>query len=361
MRIGEKEFARLPPHLQVLFNKLPNPGSDEVLGAFPNAKGQQGYVGPEHGAKQSVNTYGDFGVRPPTPPRGDNGSAARFFKTADFYEDELLIWRAKSILARWNPELANTADESTSLSNRAVGSALSDAVTWASYGGRQLNDLTGLSTTATPNELRRISEAAIATILSFESGCSLESPHVKPFLLNVRVSVAEAAEPTGTTTITISRWKSDGSAAPVTFKCTPQSMEAGGLGYGKRFAYVAKASKADRDDGMTTEPKPVVTFATANGTSGKPSSISAGRNTEYRNTHPTVKPTGLMRYLVRLVTPPGGTVLDPFMGSGSTGRGAVLEGFSFIGIEMSTEYMDIADARIAAAEAQVAPVMQAAE
>ena len=121
-------------------------------------------------------------------------------------------------------------------------------------------------------------------------------------------------------------------------------------GSAARFFYCAKASKQDRDDGMATEPKPVVTFATANGTSGKPSSISEGRNTEYRNTHPTVKPTSLMRYLTRLVTPPGGTVLDPFMGSGSTGRGAVLEGFNFIGVEMSPEYFDFADARIAAAE-----------
>jgi site-specific DNA-methyltransferase (adenine-specific) len=121
-------------------------------------------------------------------------------------------------------------------------------------------------------------------------------------------------------------------------------------GSAARFFYCAKASKQDRDEGLTTPPKPVVTFATANGTSGKPSSISEGRNTEYRNTHPTVKPTNLMRYLTRLVTPPNGVVLDPFMGSGSTGRGAILEGFNFIGIEMSPEYFDIADARIAAAE-----------
>ena len=66
------------------------------------------------------------------------------------------------------------------------------------------------------------------------------------------------------------------------------------------------------------------------------------------NHHPTVKPTELMRYLCRLVTPPGGTVLDPFTGSGSTGRGAVLEGFNFIGIEREPEYAAIAERRIAA-------------
>lgn len=124
-------------------------------------------------------------------------------------------------------------------------------------------------------------------------------------------------------------------------------------GSAARFFYCAKTSKVDRDDGLTGEETQIVTFATANGTSGKPSSISEGRNTSYKNTHPTVKPTDLMRYLTRLVTPPGGVVLDPFMGSGSTGRGAVLEGFSFIGIEMDATYYDIADARIAAAEKKV--------
>ena len=67
------------------------------------------------------------------------------------------------------------------------------------------------------------------------------------------------------------------------------------------------------------------------------------------NNHPTVKPTDLMRYLCRLVTPVGGVVLDPFMGSGSTGRGAVLEGFGFIGIELDEGYFKIAKSRIEAA------------
>ena len=66
-----------------------------------------------------------------------------------------------------------------------------------------------------------------------------------------------------------------------------------------------------------------------------------------RNIHPTVKPTDLMAYLCRLVTPPGGVVLDPFMGSGSTGKAAMREGFRFIGIEMDADYLAIAEARIA--------------
>jgi site-specific DNA-methyltransferase (adenine-specific) len=64
------------------------------------------------------------------------------------------------------------------------------------------------------------------------------------------------------------------------------------------------------------------------------------------NNHPTVKPTELMAYLLRLVTPVAGTALDPFMGSGSTGKAAMLEGFAFIGIEQDAAYMAIAKARI---------------
>ena len=64
------------------------------------------------------------------------------------------------------------------------------------------------------------------------------------------------------------------------------------------------------------------------------------------NFHPTVKPTDLMAYLIRLITPKGGLVLDPFMGSGSTGKAAVREGMDFIGIEREDEYMEIAKSRI---------------
>jgi hypothetical protein len=88
---------------------------------------------------------------------------------------------------------------------------------------------------------------------------------------------------------------------------------AGDSGSAARFFYCAKASKADRNEG---------------------------------NTHPTVKPTDLMRYLCRLVTPPGGIVLDPFMGSGSTGKAAMLDGFRFIGIEREAEYLEIAKQRM---------------
>jgi len=127
---------------------------------------------------------------------------------------------------------------------------------------------------------------------------------------------------------------------------SPRTEFGGDDGSAARFFYCAKTSKKDRDEGLTNDPQAFVQFQTANGTSGKPSSLSEGRDTQYRNTHPTVKPTDLMRYLCRLVTQPGGVVLDPFMGSGSTGKAAKREGFGFIGIERDEAYFEIAKRRI---------------
>ena len=113
-----------------------------------------------------------------------------------------------------------------------------------------------------------------------------------------------------------------------------------------RYFYCPKASKKERDAGLTCEEKSFVQFQTGNGCSGKASSISEGRTTAYKNIHPTVKPIALMQYLCDLITPPGGVVLDPYMGSGSTGCAAMSHGYRFIGMEMDEEYLEIAHTRI---------------
>lgn len=120
-----------------------------------------------------------------------------------------------------------------------------------------------------------------------------------------------------------------------------------GSGSAARFFYCPKASKSDRDEGceeLPTQEKPAH-MRTADGT-GETSMTDGFQPTQRKNTHPTVKPTELMRYLVRLVTPPNGLVLDPFNGSGSTGKACMLEGFRYIGIEMNPDYIKIAEARI---------------
>lgn len=109
------------------------------------------------------------------------------------------------------------------------------------------------------------------------------------------------------------------------FPETKSGKSNGEVNSSARFFYCAKISKKDRNEGL--------------------------KDTE--NTHPTVKPTSLMRYLCRLITPPGGTVLDPFMGSGSTGKGALLEEFDFIGIELDPNYCEIADQRLRAIKPKV--------
>jgi site-specific DNA-methyltransferase (adenine-specific) len=115
-----------------------------------------------------------------------------------------------------------------------------------------------------------------------------------------------------------------------------------------KYFYCPKANKKDRNEGCEElEEKQTIGGGGTNDPNGddvcgKYGSVKAKAN----NNHPTVKPTELMRYLCRLITPKDGTVLDPFMGSGSTGKAAVLEGFSFTGIELSQEYLNIAEKRI---------------
>ena len=117
------------------------------------------------------------------------------------------------------------------------------------------------------------------------------------------------------------------------------------LGEPARFFYCAKASKRDRNEGLDG-------FEAKRDHDGREDGNPRGSNPRNRtndkkvNHHPTVKPTTLMQYLVRLVTPPNGIVLDPFMGSGSTGKACAYEGFDFIGIDQSAEYVEIAKARI---------------
>lgn len=121
-------------------------------------------------------------------------------------------------------------------------------------------------------------------------------------------------------------------------------------GSAARFFYCAKASKRDRNEGLEGfEEKFAPTMNDGIGIKEHNSETA----TKKQNHHPTVKPTDLMRYLVKLITPPQGIVLDPFMGSGSTGKACAYERFSFIGIEQSPEYCEISKARIAFAVDEV--------
>lgn len=164
------------------------------------------------------------------------------------------------------------------------------------------------STNVTANELRLACESVTETIQNFGKRSLLG---LRPTNITVElgpVTCVARATPTGIMTITISLSTSDGFAEVVTFDITLQNSELGGPG-SNRWFYTAKADATDR----------------------------------LGSKHPTIKPTSLMQYMIRLVTPPGGLVLDPFAGSGSTGVAAVFENMSAILIEREPAFA--ADAR----------------
>ena len=290
-------------------------GSEEVVALFPDVK-----AGVAVRSNSGGNTFGGDNPKPPMDDMsyGDKGSAARFFKTCEHDDFPLLLCDAKAIFGAWKTSPANTA-ESPSHQPSPSADFVRDLVLFAEYYGATLQSRrwTEHFTNATPIELSDLCALVTMAILFTEARSWRVSQPAKHTLPNSRVSIAETNEQTGITTITIDRSTSDGFAEVATFGIMPLNAVRGEAASASRLVYCAKASKSDRGES---------------------------------NGHPTVKPTELMRYLVRLVTQPGGTVLDPFTGSGSTGKAAVLEGFEFIGIEREAEYVAIAEARIVEAQ-----------
>lgn len=311
-------------------------GSDEVIAAFPNAPGQLADASTNSEQRKTSNTYGamrrgrgeeasadsanegavGFNMRPGAR-RLDSGSAARFFKVCQFSEDDQ--WPPKS-----NAQPARSA-ESPSNSCATPTAA-------------------GVAETKTSASRSEESPATQACTGSCESSTQPQCP-----------ASAERQESIGTTTTTASCSKSSGFAHHATAENTnSESKEAAGvdsgLAQGTRFHYCPKAGRADRNDGCEDLQRKPLNWSS--GTQNPGSFQAEGTDRSSPNNHPTVKPTDLMRYLCRLVTPKGGLILDPFMGSGSTGRGAVLEGFRFVGIEREADYMEIARLRIDSARRQ---------
>jgi len=135
----------------------------------------------------------------------------------------------------------------------------------------------------------------------------------------------------------------------------PEAEHAGDSGSAARFFYCAKASRKEREmgcEGMPDRTKRILNGGIPSAVNSDPRGMSGGGDRVAKNHHPTVKPLTLMRYLCRLVTPPNGLILDPFMGSGTTLIAAEQEGFNFMGIDISQEYCDIAGKRLTAGETQ---------
>jgi site-specific DNA-methyltransferase (adenine-specific) len=159
-------------------------------------------------------------------------------------------------------------------------------------------------------------------------------------LLDEQSGVSKSADGGGTRKTALGRMNDDG--------WQPKETEMPGYGDSggaSRFFYVAKASKRDRNEGL--EDLQAVRHADRVVDDGPGGENPRNRtNQAKQNFHPTVKPTALMRYLIKLVTPEGGVVLDPFTGSGSTGKAALLDGFQFVGVELTEEYLPIIEGRL---------------
>jgi site-specific DNA-methyltransferase (adenine-specific) len=316
-------------------------GSDEVLAGFPESGNGNG---PRTAVRGGHKFGGDKGQNATLVGtwHGDSGSAARFFfQCKDGYNE---AWQDQNLPS----ERAASAEPSLFQQRKLAVSALSGAATLALPEGLLCSaNFPEPSTTATGSELRLLAEIVTETIQSIAPRFWHESKPTRLTLTPSHASVVDVQRQTGTTTITASRWKSDGSADPATFTITSSKSDLGVVA--SRFKYCPKASKADREaglEGVTAVFAPTM----GNGIGGKEHDPQTA--TPKTNPHPTVKPTALMQYLCRLVTPPGGTVLDPFCGSGSTGKAAMLEGFNFIGFEREAEYVEIARRRIAEAAAR---------
>jgi DNA modification methylase len=262
---------------------------------------------------------------------GDTGGASRFFKTVK--EDDTCI-------------PANDAARHSSQQSAHDDSVPSGAATAAGNGQSYPEP----STNGTPSESRQSGENATQPTRyigqKFSQGSLLQSESNPD-----RVSAAGPNEPTDTTTTTGNRSPSGSSAESATSQSMSSSEAVGDQDFaGNRFWYTAKASRAERNKGLDGLPeRDSMKWSGGSeqmrGVAGTYPDGSPRPEQHAKNHHPTVKPLDLMQWLVRLVTPKGGTVLDPFCGSGSTLVAADREGFDAIGIDLDPEYAEIARRR----------------
>ena len=287
-------------------------GSDEVLAAFPQAKGQQGALTGSEPSSKTTNTFGEFVGRASSEPRGDTGSAARFFycaKASKKDRDEGLDGHETVIIER---------------------SLTSESPKWGNADQQVV-----LQVDTEPSPPKVIAVSGVSNKSAHEwSTLLFGSEHTAPCLQGTTCIIeTPTSSTTGLTTLSyfqnlltsantqVANYETESGGSPA------QTAAPGTLLLRTTSGMMASAL------GVEHAASPTLLKI----------SVSARRSD-----HPTVKPTDLMAYLCRLVTPPGGVVFDPFMGSGSTGKAALREGFGFIGCEMDAAYFAIAQARLAA-------------
>ena len=211
---------------------------------------------------------------------------------------------------------------------------------------KQLRDLTILFTTDIQSKLKSSVEPSMPLILSTVEKFLHELKHIESSSQNHAKHV-ELQNLIDTTMTIVNLLTFDGYAENVTLTNTPSRLALGARVFANRFLYCAKISTSERNAGLENEPDKLGSTAfTGEGGGAMLTGSGNTRRITNKNSHPTVKPKKLMKYLINLITPPNGVVLDPFMGSGSTGLAAKELGFEFVGIEKEQEYFEISEKRI---------------
>ena len=313
MKISEKDYKRMPAELRALFVKLPNPGSDEVVGLFPQTGvSSGGRIGNKGSALNMMGTDYEAG----DPGYGDSGSAARFFYCAKSSRRERNNGLDCYVTVKYNIDKSilgglSWKDVSTvavQLLRRVISDTETVSFNIGEFGESITVQCHKDSLSIISMEISKIIESKILNSLMHL--LTRESTVDVNYEMENGGNLAESAE-------NLRKWL---------LTITKENLE---LARGVSSVVLTMLLKIRNED----EWKPASNF------------------------HATVKPIELMRYLVRLTkTPTGGVVLDPFMGSGTTGIACVQEGREFIGIEREAEYIEIAEKRIK--EAQMQPRLE---
>lgn len=320
-------------------------GSDEVVGLFPQTKSGKLKSDCYEKGRENDSMFAGGGNFTHKGYEADSGSAARFFKTCNYSlrHDTMSVWKTTFVdtaerLLRITQVIKesiaplNAGDLQEEQNDQLVKSAVSHADTIEILIALVLVRIKSLA--SNPEGLQAIQDSI---------GNCKECIQLLSLVLNV---VNE--ENTDITQITTNLWTLFGSVNPAITNSTPETKKL----EPKRFAYIPKASRRERNIGCEGLEEKV--GGGMKGTEDQTLLTGSGniRNNLNRNNHPTVKPLALMEYLVKLVSREGQVVLDPFMGSGTTGMACKKLNRDFVGIEMMPEYMEIAKARINGVEGE---------
>ena len=360
MKISQETYNKMPSDIRALFSAVPNPERDEVTGLFPNSVTQRiekPCPSPEIDGYKWGTMQSNRGAR----GYDGNGSAARFFmscKQDDLCElcftpkhsimsgiDNSEVIRCRNIFAN-NVEKSSIITQAVSenIAQLSVPDWLIEKAVHFAKSVGNLCDSCAMSIVREVAEIKTwdFNKGVLPVIQGFIGNSN------KCTLIQSLAYYAELMENTDTTPITTNLSKLFGYASHVITNYIQETEKTAP----KRFLYTAKASRSERNAGLEgMAEKDGGHYAQDEWSRKNMGNKPDAERKPVQNHHPTVKPLALMRYLARLTkTPTGGVVLDPFMGSGTTGMAAVLEGRDFIGIELNAEYLEIAERRIQEAQ-----------